>query len=79
MRLAESVRQEFGAGLRVVDALWHFREIRLAKTTNEIALLKQAALINEAGVEAAMNGVAEGNRWSQMVDLYRLELARTGW
>ena len=78
MRLAEAVRQEFGAGLTVVDALWHFREIRLAKTTNEIALLKQAALINEAGVTAAMEGVAEGNRWSQMVDLYRLELARTG-
>jgi Xaa-Pro dipeptidase len=48
------------AGLRGVDALNIFREIRMVKTQNEIDILRLAALKNETALEFAIEAIRPG-------------------
>jgi Xaa-Pro aminopeptidase len=78
LRLAAAVGAEVGERLEIVDGHWHFRWIRQVKTEPEIALLRQAALINETALSAAVDAISEGKPWSAMVKAYRTALAGPG-
>jgi Xaa-Pro dipeptidase len=78
LRLGATLRATVGDRLEVADALPVLRRIRAVKTAPEIAILREAALINEDAVQAAAAAIREGGRWGEMVVAYRSVLARRG-
>lgn len=65
-------------GLTGVDASNIFREIRMVKTADEIALLREAARINEGATETAMAAVREGATNEDLERVYMADMARQG-
>jgi Xaa-Pro dipeptidase len=55
-----------------------FNEIRLVKTAAEVAIMREAATINEAALLAAADGMREGDTWEEIENVYMMEMARRG-
>ncbi len=64
--------------LKGVEATNIFREIRMIKSAEEIDILRQAAIINEASCEAAIAAFREGAEWQEIETAYAVEMARRG-
>jgi hypothetical protein len=62
LRVTAELREAGVATGRAIDALNIFREIRLVKTSEEIALMRRAAQINDSCLEAASNLLVEARR-----------------
>ncbi len=78
LRVGAEVRRRLGDRIEVVDALHHFRKIRMVKTEGELALLRKAAAINDVAVLEAAAAATAGRPLSAMVDAYRLAMVRQG-
>lgn len=63
---------------RFVDGYDLFRRIRLVKTEDEIALMRESMRINEIGVRAAMAATRAGVLWSDVLEEHRAAVARAG-
>ena len=63
-------------GIEAVEATNIFREIRMVKSDAEIALMRKAAQINEAGVEAALAIVQGGAAWADIERAYFTEVSK---
>jgi Xaa-Pro aminopeptidase len=78
-RLAAAVRESGGVTGEAVDALVLLRRIRLVKTPDEIALLRQAAAINQRALDDAVAAARRGAaRWSDVVRAHKLSLVGQG-
>lgn len=69
---------ETGFDASFVPAIQTFQEIRLVKTAAEIALLRQAARINEAAMLKAIAGLRDHPGPAAMEQTYMMEMARQG-
>jgi Xaa-Pro aminopeptidase len=67
-----------GVAARFVPAGHLFQEIRLIKTDAEIALMRQAAILNEQACRTAASAIAEGVRPAEIETIYMTEMARGG-
>jgi Xaa-Pro aminopeptidase len=65
-------------GLTGVEATNIFREIRMVKSADEIAIIRDAARINEDGINAAIGALRVGAKWSEIEIAYNVEMARQG-
>jgi len=65
-------------GVSAVEATNIFREIRMVKSDAEVALMREAAQINEAGVEAALAAVHDGALWDDIERAYYTEVSQRG-
>ena len=66
------------SGVKGVDASDVFREIRMVKSEDEIALMRQAAQANEAAVEKTISAIKEGATLEELDREYMLEMIRQG-
>jgi len=64
--------------VEAVDATNIFREIRMVKSDEEVAILEQAARINEAAAVAAAGAAVEGATWPEIETVYHVEMSRRG-
>ncbi len=55
-----------------------FNEVRLQKTPDELAVMSQAALINERSLLAAAHNLQEGMSWAEVESIYMTEMAKQG-
>lgn len=55
-----------------------FNEIRMVKTQNEIEIMREAAIINEESMLAAIDYMSEGVTWKELENFYMAEMARRG-
>jgi Xaa-Pro aminopeptidase len=78
IRVGLEVRRRLGDRIDVIDALHHFRKIRMVKTPAEVALLAKAAAINDIAVLEAAAVATSGRTLSDMVNAYRLSMVRQG-
>ena len=78
LRVGYEMRRRLGDRLHVVDALHHFRKIRMVKTPAEIALLRKASEINDVAVMEAAQAATAGRPLSDMVNAYRMAMVRQG-
>lgn len=69
---------ETGFDAAFVPAIQTFQEIRLVKSTDEIALLRHAARINEAAMTAAIASLRDNPSSAQMERIFMTEMARQG-
>ena len=65
-------------GLTGVEATNIFREIRMVKSADEIAIIRDAARINEDGINAAIGALRPGAEWPEIERAYNIEMARQG-
>jgi len=63
-------------GVTGIDATNVFREIRMVKSADEIALLREAARRNEHAVEAAIAAVKEGATAADLERVYKVDMAQ---
>lgn len=61
--------------INAVDAIEIMREIRMIKTEPEIALMRDAAITNEAAALAAAARIPTSSSWQEVVNTYRSEMA----
>lgn len=78
LRLGQRIAAASDGRVRMADALPALRRMRLVKSEAEIALLRQAAAINEAAVAASAGAIRPGAPWLDMVRAYRAALAAAG-
>jgi len=78
LRVGLEVRRRLGDRVEVIDALHHFRKVRMVKTPAEVALLSKAAAINDIAVLEAAAAATSGRPLSDMVNAYRLSMVRQG-
>lgn len=62
----------------VVDATNLLLEIRMVKTADEIAILREAARKNQRAMEAAIAAIRDGATWYEVSNAYEVEVARQG-
>ncbi|MSO65977.1 MAG: aminopeptidase P family protein [Alphaproteobacteria bacterium] len=67
-----------GLKLAGVEGTNIFREIRMIKSKDEIALLRGAAAVNEVGVNAAIRAMHLGAHWSEMEIAFNVAVAKGG-
>jgi Xaa-Pro aminopeptidase len=77
-RYGADLSRALGDRARIVDARPLLRRIRAVKTAPEIALLREAALINDRALAAALGAIRRDGPWREMVVAYREVLAREG-
>ena len=65
-------------GLTGIEATNIFREIRMVKSPDEIAIIRDAARINEDGINAAIGALRPGATWPEIERVYNIEMARQG-
>ena len=63
-------------GLKGVEATNIFREIRMIKSDAEIEIIRDAARINEDGIDAAIKAMRVGAKWSKMERAYFVAMAK---
>ncbi len=78
LRVGMEMRRRLGDRVEVVDALHHFRKIRMVKTDDELVFLRRAAAINDVAVREAAAAAHAGRPMAAMVDAYRLAMVRQG-
>jgi Xaa-Pro dipeptidase len=79
--LSHTTRQAIQAALssaEIKDSSNLFRLLRAVKSDQELALLEQAATINEAAMSIAISAAAEGDDVHEVGRLFRRELADAG-
>ena len=64
--------------IEIVEATNIFREIRMVKSHEEVKIMKEAAIINEKGVEKAISQISEGSKWSDIERSYFTEVSKNG-
>ncbi|NQV78994.1 MAG: aminopeptidase P family protein, partial [Alphaproteobacteria bacterium] len=64
--------------LKGVEATNIFREIRMVKSPDEITIMREAARINEEGVNAAIAALGVGVTFPEIELAYNIEVARQG-
>lgn len=64
--------------IKVREATTLFREIRMVKTPEEIALLRKVAAINEEALEAVINSLEVGMPRDDLDIIYNMEVAKRG-
>ncbi len=62
----------------VQDATTLFREIRMIKTPDEIALMRKAAAINEVALDLVIESLVPGMPRDELESTYNVEIARRG-
>ncbi len=65
-------------GARIVDAANLLIEVRMVKTTGEIAILKEAAVKNEAAMRAALAAIRDGATWNEVYTAYEVRVVEQG-
>ncbi len=55
-----------------------FNEIRMAKTKNELDIMRTAAVINEESMLSAIDYMSEGVTWEELETHYMTEMAKKG-
>jgi Xaa-Pro dipeptidase len=65
-------------GITGVDATNIFREIRMVKSPDEVALLRKAATANEEAVETTIKAIHEGATNEELERVYMTDIARHG-
>ena len=65
-------------GIQVGEATTLFREIRMVKTPDEIALMRTVARINEQAVDAVIDALRVGMPRTELETLYNTETAKRG-
>ena len=78
LRVGHEMRRRLGDRIHIVDALHHFRKIRMVKTPAEVDLLRKAAAINDTAVMDAAAVATSGRPMSDMVNAYRMSMVRQG-
>ena len=53
-----------------------FNEIRMVKTENEVEIMREAAIINEQSMLAAIDFMSEGATWEELENFYMSEMAK---
>ncbi|WP_446831611.1 M24 family metallopeptidase [Candidatus Foliamicus sp.] len=66
------------AQAEVVDAGNLLIEIRMVKTPDEITILKQAAVKNEAALRTALAAIREGATWNEVYTAYEVAVVEQG-
>lgn len=64
--------------LKGVEATNIFREIRMVKSEAELALMRDAARINEDALNAGIRALCAGATWGEIEVAYGMEMARQG-
>jgi Xaa-Pro dipeptidase len=64
--------------LRVVEATTIFRDIRMVKTPEEIAIMREVATMNEAALEAVIDQIRVGMPRTELERIYNIEIAKRG-
>ena len=78
LRLTNWLYEMGHKNIKAVDALNIIREIRLIKTSKEIQIMKQAAVINETSTLKAIDSINEGGLWSDIRTNYASHIASLG-
>jgi Xaa-Pro dipeptidase len=77
LRLAAHVQQRL-AGLRVIDAIDAWLDIRKVKTAQEIDFLRRGATINEAGLREILPLIRPGTVWREVAARFRNAVQERG-
>ena len=64
--------------LEGVEATNIFREIRMVKSPDELAIMRDAARMNENGINAGIAALKPGVAWDEIEHAFGLEMARQG-
>jgi Xaa-Pro dipeptidase len=64
--------------LKGVEATNIFREIRVIKSEEEIAVMRQAARVNENGLNAGLGAIHKGSTWNDVERAYFTEVVQQG-
>jgi Xaa-Pro aminopeptidase len=64
--------------LKPVEATNIFREIRMVKSAPELAIMREAARINEDAINAGIRALHTGATWAEIEVAYGMEMARQG-
>jgi Xaa-Pro aminopeptidase len=64
--------------IEIVDATNAFREIRMIKTPDEVALMRKAAQINEQATMTATRALEDGVAWEEIENVFHAAHARQG-
>lgn len=64
--------------LKAVEATNIFREIRMVKSAPELAIMREAARINEDAINAGIRALHAGATWAEIEVAYGMEMARQG-
>lgn len=78
LRVTAELREAGVATEDAVDAMNVFREIRLVKTPDEIALMRRAAQINDSCLLAASNLLVEGTTAREISRFWKSQMALQG-
>lgn len=71
--------QEIGLpDIRVVEGTTTFREIRMVKTPDEIAIMRKVAKMNEEALEAVIDSLRVGMPRDDLEIIYNVEIAKRG-
>ena len=62
----------------IVDAGNLLIEIRMVKSPDEIAILKEAAVKNEAALRAALSAISDGATWNDVYTAYEVRVVEQG-
>lgn len=76
--LSRILAESMPAAHLVPDGLAMMRKIRVVKTGEEIEILRQGARVNERAVRKAIATTHPGTVWQDVIDVYKLQLAREG-
>jgi Xaa-Pro aminopeptidase len=66
------------AEAQIVDASNSFIEIRMVKSPDEIAVLREAATKNQIAIEAAIAAIDDGATWQDVATAYEISLVQQG-
>lgn len=71
--------QEIGLpGVNIVEGTTTFREIRMVKTPDEIAIMRQVARMNEEALQAVIASLRVGMPRDDLETIYNVEIAKRG-
>jgi len=78
LRIEKWLSEELGISVECIFKPQLFNEIRMVKTNNEIEIMREAAIINEQSMLAAIDFMSEGVTWEELENFYMSEMAKRG-
>ena len=78
LRIEKWLSEEKGVDIDCIFRPELFNEIRMVKTENEIEIMREAAIINEQSMLAAIDFMSEGATWEELENFYMSEMAKRG-
>ncbi len=78
LRLTQWMADMDLARIEPVDAINILREIRIVKTDDEIAIMRDGARMNETACLKAIDAMYEGATWPELTNVHATEMARQG-